>query len=159
MSVFRMFKQVDFQSEFARGEPIQFEGRTLWSAHWADVARDQQVVVSFERFTDKPVQGLMVAGRKRSLQLEVAGRRADQFVLWTDTAPREVSVRVVKAAPGDQLGFWNVWRDEKHDSLMYGLNAAAIHVSREADGSVLLNCSDGWRGPDFEDLVVRLRGL
>ena len=56
-----------------------------------------------------------------------------------------------------QLIIYNVWRDEKYGTTMYGLNAAAMVVQQPRADEWTLACSDGWGvEPDFSDLVVRL---
>jgi hypothetical protein len=104
------------------------------------------------------VQGLGIKLADARGALEVAGTRARGIVLWTDTAPRDVECLVLKAKRGATLSLVNQWRDEKYGTTMYSLNAAAIDIQSQSDGSVRLLCSDGWgTEPDFEDLVVRLR--
>jgi len=152
-------KPADFTTEFEKGEPISYQGRTLWSAHWAPTATGDRWFFDFESFTSAPVQGLMVAGREKTTRLQIEAHRAQQFVLWTDSAPRHVELSVVSARNGASIGFWNVWRDEKHGTMLYGLNAAAIDVQKHDNDSITLHCSDGWRGPDFRDLVVRIRKI
>ena len=137
---------------------IEYEGRKLRPHCVLAVSPGDSIEIRFERFTSRPVQGLGVALTGRRGALEVASTRARQLALWTDTAPHQVSCRVVGVAPGTTLKITNQWRDEKYGTTMYSLNAAAMEILHETDGSVLLRCSDGWgTDPSFDDLVVRLR--
>lgn len=150
-------KPVDFSILFASGEPITYQDRILWSAYRSTTIAGDRWLMEFERFVATPVQGLMVAGGEKTTRLQIEQHRAQQFVLWTDSAPRRVELLVHTAQEDATIGFWNVWRDEKHGTLLYGLNAAAIEIQKHDDESVSLLCSDGWKGPDFGDLVVRIR--
>jgi hypothetical protein len=57
---------------------------------------------------------------------------------------------------GSELSFYNGWEDLKYGTLLSGLRYAAIDVQTQPDGSVLLNCSDGWGDADFADLQARV---
>src|SRR5437016_7001316 len=117
-----------FAQEFARnkGQPIQYGDRTLVLSYVMAVERGDIVRLVFDHYVKSPVQGIRVSAREKSCFLESAGERSRDFVFWTDTAPREVSLKVAKGTNGCHLVIWNVWRDEKHGTTMYGLNNAAI---------------------------------
>jgi hypothetical protein len=136
---------------------IEYEGRHLQLAYKLTVAKGDRVHFLFERFASRPVQGLGIKLWDSRGALDVASFRTRNFALWTDTAPRHVECLVVKAKAGAQLSVMNQWRDEKYGTTMLGLNAAAMEVRHEPDGSILLQCSDGWGlEANFNDLVVRL---
>jgi hypothetical protein len=136
---------------------LEYKGRQLRIAHWIDVAKGDRLHVIIEGFTDRPVQGVRLTLEDRRGGLEIVGQQSRSFVLWTDTAPRHVECLVAKAKRGARLSLVNVWRDEEYGTTMQGLNAAAIDVQPQADGSTILQCSDGWgTEADFTDLVVRL---
>ena len=142
----------------APGGLIEFDGRQLRTTQWLAVEKGDVVRVRFERWVASPVQGVAVFFREQPRgELEVAGVRAKRMLLWTDTAPRDVEVHVVKAKRGGEIGIRNVWRDLKYGSTMSGMSCAAIDSRQEPDGSLLLACSDGWGSePNFDDLVVRV---
>lgn len=144
--------------EFKRtdGKPILYDGRTLTMAYSLSVEQGDRVDVTFERFASSPVQGLRLALKEKGGQLEIGGHRSADFVLWTDTAPRHVQVLIADGRKNGHLVVWNVWRDAKHGTTLYGVNNAAIDVAEETATGAVLRCSDGWLGPDFDDLVVRL---
>jgi hypothetical protein len=152
---------VDFTKAFmeSNGEPISYQGRTLRDAYELSVTEGERLEIAFERATPSPVQGIGIGANAKGVQLETNDQKGKQFVLWADTAPPRVEILVRKAKPNTPLRIWNVWRDEKYGMTMYGVNAAAIEVCDQSDGSVLLRCSDGWKGPDFEDLHVAVRRL
>lgn len=145
------------QEEFLqnRGEPIQFNGQHLFWTYWLPVAHGDTIEVSFVRFTPRPVQGIGLEAEK--CKLRIGGSTSKKFGIWTDTAPRSFEIAISQAKPGARIGIFNQWRDEVHGTTMYRLNNAAIDVRPQADGSVLLMCSDGRGEPEFNDLVVRIR--
>jgi hypothetical protein len=144
--------------EFNRtdGKPIVYDGRTLTMSFSLQVEQGDRVDVIFERFAPSPVQGLRLALKEKGGQLEIGKQRSTDFVLWTDTAPRHVQVLIAKGKRKGHLVLWNVWRDAKHGTTLYGVNNAAIEVAEQSATGAVLRCSDGWLGPDFDDLVVRL---
>ena len=147
--------------EFKRtnSKSIVYEGRTLIRSYELPVEVGDKVCLTFVRFAKSPVQGIRISMREKGCTLELAAAGAADFVVWTDTAPRQVEVTVRKAKGKCHLMLWNVWRDEKYGTTLYGLNNAAIHVVEESPTQAVLNISDGWLGPDFEDLVVRVARL
>jgi hypothetical protein len=53
------------------------------------------------------------------------------FVVWTDTAPRHIEFTApVNAREPVELVLYNVWRDEKYGTMMYGLNAAGTVIEQ-----------------------------
>jgi hypothetical protein len=151
----------DFTAAFlkSKGAPIEYQGRWLYLGYWFPVSVGDEIRVTFVKFAKQPVQGLRVGTRGKGCQLELAQQRGDDFVLWAETAPRLVKILVVEARSGAEVGLWNVWRDDKHGTMMYGVNNAAIDVNRQPDGRVLLMCSDGRGKPDFDDLVVEVEHI
>lgn len=138
----------------ANGGPIQYERRKLYWTYWLTVKEGDEISLRFVRAIDSPVQGLGIKTEKCHVQ--VADTTAKSIALWTDTAPKEVNLRAVKAKAGARIGLFNQWRDEKYGSTMYHLNNAAMEVQAQPDGSFLIRCSDGWGEADFNDLVLVL---
>jgi len=87
--------------------------------------------------------------------LEVAGTRADQFVVWADTAPKSFQVRVAKTEDG-LLRFYNVW-DSGLGRKMESQSATSGMLVDEADGVVTYRCNDIGLSPKFDKLVFELR--
>lgn len=137
-AMFGRKRSIDFAGHLeVEGEPFDWSGTQLWSAYWAQAHAGDKWLIEFESFTSRPDQGLVVAGRSEALRLRIVGRTSDQFVLWTDTAPAKVTVEVCSGQADGEIGFWNVWRDNKHGTMMYGVNASAIGSSQTA----LTKCS------------------
>jgi hypothetical protein len=88
-------------------------------------------------------------------ELDVAGERGDQFVIWTDTAPKSFQVRVAKTEDG-LLRFHNVW-DSGRGRKMESLSATSGMLVDEGDGLVTYRCNDIGLSPKFDRLVFELR--
>lgn len=150
----------DFTPAFieSKGAPIQYGGRTLHSSFKLQVSAGDRVHVFFEHFAARPIQGLTIQAANRAHKLTIAPDKHYFFVLWTDTAPRHVEVAApAKARKPVELVLYNVWRDEKYGTMMYGVNAASMVIEQLRANEWTLACSDGWgEEPDFGDLVVRL---
>ena len=144
---------LDQLSKANSGQPIEYEGRRLHWTYTIAVTKEAMLTLLFLRAAERPVQGIGIKAEK--CRLEIAGTRGTDIALWADTAPRRVPMRVSNPRNGALLRFWNQWRDEKHGTTMYRLNNAAMEVLPQPDGSVLFRCSDGWLGPDFDDLVFQ----
>ena len=137
--------------------PVSHNGRELWLSYRIPVGTGDRIHLLFERFSSRPRQGMQLMMANRRHQLAIAGHEGRQFVLWADTAPRHVEVEITKAGRGGTLVLMNAWQDEKYGTMLYGLNWAAMDVSAEADGTLLIDCSDGYGlEPSFGDLVVRV---
>ena len=143
-----------FTDQFSEsnGAPIHYEDRELIASYTLPVSEGDCIRLRFAQATDSPVQGLGISCF--DCVVSAATTIAKSMALWTDSAPEEVTLRVSKARAGARLVLHNQWRDAKHGSTMYHLNNAAMHPVLQPDGSVVLNCSDGWGEPDFTDLVV-----
>lgn len=138
-----------------RGAAIQYLGRQLHKSLELAVRTGDSLELRFVRSTESPVQG--VGLKCKHCRVGIAGTAAANVALWRDTAPDCVTVNVLNAKNAAQVVLFNQWRDEKHGSTMYHLNNAAIEILKQADGSLLLRCSDGWGAPNFEDLVLEVR--
>jgi len=141
--------------EAANGATIFYEGRELHRSLVLPVSRGDSLDLRFVRSTERPVQGFGIKCER--CQVKVADTLATNVALWRDTAPSEITINVAKAKPGARILIRNYWRDEKYGTTMYYLNNAAIEIVYRADGVIVLHCSDGWLGPDFEDLVAEIR--
>lgn len=131
---------------------LDWRGRRIHGLYELDVI-PEELSIEFLRAATTPVQGIQVS--LPGGELEVAGGTAANVVLWRDTAPSVVHLKVRRPGRRRRLQIWNVWRGP-HDATMAWLGNSAIEVDVE-DGSVVLRCSDGVGEPDFDDLHVRIR--
>ena len=112
------------------------------------------MTVRFLRAKTCPTQGLRVKVRGGSIQVE--STTSSDVVLWRDSAPDEVLIRVRWPARGSRaLRVWNVWR--AHGVTQAWIGNAGMRVASVSTAGYVLQCSDGWGAPDFTDLMVEIR--
>lgn len=77
-------------------------------------------------------------------------REAAEIVLWSDRSPHRVEV----LAPAGTLTVYNVWREARETFGMTG--EAGIRAADLAEGTVMIECSDGHPPAESVDLRVEL---
>jgi hypothetical protein len=98
-------------------------------------------------------QGLCLKARGGTF--EVNSRVAADIVLWQDTAPDEVLVRITWKPKGARsLRVWNAWRANGVTQAWFG--NTGMRVTAGEGGVFQLRCSDGVGDPDFDDLVAEV---
>lgn len=127
-----------------------------------------QPVVKIEVFPVKPQEVLTITFVSTSGEwregiwlatngvLEIAGTRADQFEVWTDTAHRSFDVEVVATADG-LVRLYNIWdsgRGQKRES-----QSATSGMLKEVqeNGAVVYRCNDIGRNHQFDKLVFEVK--
>lgn len=111
------------------------------------------LTIRFLSAKSQPPQGLRL--KVRGGTFEVDSTAADDLVLWQDSAPADVLVRIAWKAKGARsLRIWNAWR--VNDVAQAWLGNAGMRVTREEREVFLLRCSDGEGDPDFDDLVAEV---
>lgn len=116
----------------------------------------EAVTVEFLSSVQIPVQGLTL--KLSGGTLEINGSKGPEMILWSDTVPERVGVRVLStAATTVTLKIWNTWRATMGgvDVTQAWLGNAGMRVDRHGN-EVLLRCSDGEGPVDFRDLEVRI---
>lgn len=108
--------------------------------------------ITFEHVGSDWRQGVWLATEG---ELEVNGVRSSQLVLWQDTAPSTVRVRVVE---GDgKLRLYNVWDSGRGISDHESQSATSgMLVEAAADGARRYRCNDIGYDPAFDSLVFTL---
>ena len=132
----------------SKGEPITYQGRTLYLAETLRVRNGERFLVILEKVDSIWKQGVSLALSKG--RLCVAGREFSKgIVLWEDTAPVSTEVSVVlKRGRTESLYVKNVW--DKGDGLMDSWrHGAAIMIEELPDGSRRYHCNDGHLDDDF----------
>jgi hypothetical protein len=135
----------------SKGQPVEYNGQTIQMVDRVPVTDGQQIRVVFESTNSDWKQGVHIASDG---SFEVNGQTVKKaVVLWKDTAPREVLLKV-KSKKGECL-VKNVW--DIGDGVMHSWhNCAAMIV--EKSGSVRrYKCNDGRADDDFDDLVFSLQ--
>ena len=120
------------------------------------VNRSARGILRFVRAAGLPVQGVSLSVKNG--RIEVAGQVAQRMVLWVDTAPSEVSFAITRNSKNPcVLRVWNCWRGGASGEPQEWLDNAGLRFEERTPGQYIIECSDGWDEPDFDDLVVELR--
>lgn len=113
----------------------------------------EELTLRFRSVGAQLPQGLRLKARGGTLEIESSS--ASDVILWEDTAPDEVHVRIRWRSKGARsLRVWNAWRVK--DVTQAWLGNAGMRVTRAEDGVVTLRSSDGEGDPDFGNLVVEV---
>jgi hypothetical protein len=141
----------------AKSPKIDWNGEPAY-AIYEIIPAPNSVIVDFLKATSSPVQGLIL--KAQNALLEVAGSRMPEVVLWRDTAPDRIAVRVEpKLGKKASLKLWNVWRISTGGvQVMHAwLGNSGMRIDKSVDGKELyLRCSDGEGPVDFGDIEIRL---
>jgi hypothetical protein len=139
----------------AQGGPIERDGQLVHMLYeLPPVTSPARLRVALTAGAPRP-QGLRLKARGGSVR--VNDQLLDDVVLWTDTAPPELTVELVPKSASKPLVLraWNAWRDPAGSTQAW-IGDAGLLIADEGDGSVVLSCSDGFDAVDFSDLVARL---
>jgi hypothetical protein len=126
-------------------------GREVLKIEALALSAGQTVSLVFEHVRSEWRQGVWLATAGILRAGEIA---ADQLVLWTDTAPPEVTI-TCEATDG-LLRFYNVWdsgrgRHRESQSATSGMAVETLDA-----GERRYACNDIGNDPDFQTLVFRL---
>jgi hypothetical protein len=140
----------------ARSNEIEYRGHSLFSAYKLEqVSHGAVIRIRWIHAKSNPTQGLQLHSRPGALEIE--GHASKHVVLWRDTAPDHVTLRVVskpRTKPTDII-IRNTWKQSRGETKT-SLGNAGIMVNNIGD-ELILNCSDGDGPPQFDDLVVALQ--
>lgn len=87
-------------------------------------------------------------------ELEVADVKADQMVIWMDTAPPEFDIKVLATKDG-LLRLYNVWDSRRG----FGRRSQGVDsgmLKEEHKGTITYRCNDVECPPTFDRLVFEL---
>lgn len=87
-------------------------------------------------------------------ELEVAGQRADQFEIWTDTAPPTFDVSVLRTADG-RLRLYNIW-DSGRGQRRESQSATSGMLKETTSSRTTYRCNDIGVDPNFDKLVFEI---
>lgn len=134
----------------SKGQPVDYNGRTILMVDRLTVADGQQLKVIFESVNADWRQGVCLTTDGGFVVNNQNIRRAT--VLWQDTAPQEVILKVQTKKGECQVK--NVW--DVGDGVMHSWhNGAAMIVDEIASGR-RYKCNDGRSDDDFDDLIFRI---
>jgi hypothetical protein len=138
--------------EAARAAVVDWEGAPLYGLYEFESA-PKEMCVEFLKAKTSPVQGLKLSIDDGLLEIE--GVEAQTMLLWYDTAPLKVPVRII-AKPNEKpiLKMWNVWRAGR-DVTQAWLGNAGMRIDQHGN-QISLRCSDGEGPVDFGNLNARV---
>ena len=134
----------------SNAKPVVYEGKTIHLFDCLKVADGQIITLTFESVNADWRQGveLLTDG-----SFEVLGHSgSDSVVLWQDTAPQKVALRV--HTKKGECSVMNVW-DTGNGLMQQGHNGAAMLIEATPTGK-RYRCNDGVADDDFDDLVFRI---
>jgi hypothetical protein len=133
----------------AQSPVIDLDGDRVFAVYEFD-RLPEHLIVRFITAKDLPVQGILL--KIRGGLLEANGTEASDLLLWRDTAPKEVEIRVARKGAKSSLKVWNTWRVGR-DVTQAWLGNAGMRVEA-SERQVRLRCSDGVGPVCFGDLEV-----
>ncbi|WP_294287983.1 hypothetical protein [uncultured Sphingomonas sp.] len=141
----------------AQSPQLVWDGEMAYAIYEVSPA-PETLTVEFLNAINAPVQGLTL--KVNGGVLDVNGTESPEMLLWRDTAPDTVVVRV-KSEPGARTAckLWNIWRGSMSgvDVAQAWLGNAGMRIEQSGDGNqLLLRCSDGEGPVDFNNLEVRV---
>ena len=135
----------------SKGQPVDYKGRTIHMFDRVHVPDGHELRIVLESAGSDWRQGVHLS---TDGAFEVNDQTVEKaVVLWRDTAPREIALRV-RTKSGECL-VKNVW--DVGDGVMHSWHGGAAMV---VDGSQALRryrCNDGKNDDDFDDLVFSLQ--
>ncbi len=136
--------------------PIRYEGRLAHAVYRRPLSEPTQVELAI-RSESQTAGADLRQGVRLALaggELEVFGEREPAAELWSDYAPRPVTVTCLPSDGAAELAVWNIW---EHGGLPAQWSGQAGMLVEESAGEVVLRCSNGLDQPTFDDPVVALR--
>ena len=141
-----------FQDLFAKtkGQPIAYKGHTVQMVDRLSVSDGQMLKVRFESVNSDWRQGVNLT-TDGSFEVNDQGIK-NSIVLWHDTAPSEVYVKI-HSRQGDCL-VKNVW--DVGDGVVHSWHNGAAMIVEESQNGRQYKCNDGRADEDFDDLVFSI---
>lgn len=131
------------------GRPVDYKGQVVNLFDRLQVNDGQKIRVTFESAHGEWRQGIHLS---TDGTFEVNNQASTEIVLWQDTAPHEVVLKV-HSKTGECL-VMNAW-DTGNGLMQRGHNGAAMIVEELPNGR-RYRCNDGFADDDFDDIVFRL---
>ena len=138
----------------AQAPCLDWEGKPAYAIY--EMTAPDLLEVEFLSSIASPVQGLTLKAYGGVLEIEDV--EAQEMLLWADTAPPKVPVKIKPGADGKViLKIWNVWRGKVggHDVTQAWLGNAGMRIERSGS-RISLRCSDGEGPVDFGNLETRV---
>ena len=134
----------------AKGQPIAYKGHTVQMVDCLRVSDGQMLKVKFESVNSDWRQGVNLT-TDGSFEVNDQGIK-NSIVLWHDTAPSEVYVKI-HSRQGECL-VKNVW--DVGDGVVHSWHNGAAMIVEEFQNGRQYKCNDGRADEDFDDLVFSI---
>jgi hypothetical protein len=141
----------------SRGRAVSIDGKRIQTSYKQRIWPNHGLRVTFIVARPEPLQGLRV--KVSGGRLFINGRDdlpLPDVVLWTDTAPKTLTLRFEGRKPCTLL-IWNCWEDDRRVTQAWIGNAGII-VEKNADRGARLRCNSRHE-MTFADLVVDIERL
>ena len=141
-----------FQDLFvkSKGQPVTYDGRTIQMVDRLSMADGQTLKVTFEGVDSDWRQGV---GLDTDGSFEVNNQIIKKsIVLWQDTAPREILLKVHTSK--GECRVKNVW--DVGDGVIHSWHNGAAMVVEELPNGKRYRCNDGRADDDFDDLLFSI---
>lgn len=137
----------------SRGKPVEYKGRIIQLADRFPIQTGEVLRVVIESTDSDWRQGIALS---TDGDFVVDGRAVGgDVVLWTDTAPPVVLVRV--DATKGECRIKNVW--DVGDGTVHSWHNGSAMIVDETSSGRRYRCNDGRPDEDFDDLVFRIERM
>lgn len=133
----------------SKGQPVVYKGQTIQMVDRFRVADGQTLKVKFESVNADWRQGI---GLDIDGSFDIEGQTIKKTVLWQDTAPPEVVLKVHTRKGECQVK--NVW--DVGDGVIQSWHNGAAMIVEELPNGKRYKCNDGRADDDFDDLVFSI---
>jgi hypothetical protein len=135
----------------SKGQPVDYDGRVIQMVDRVPVENGQEIHVAFESTNSDWRQGVHLS---TDGSFDVNGQTIKKaVVLWRDTAPSEVVLKV-KSKNGECL-VKNVW--DVGDGVVHSWHSGAAMIVEQSGSVRRYRCNDGRADDDFDDVIFSLR--
>lgn len=135
-----------------KGAPLDYEGQTVFPIYVRKITGKTIITIRRKTHKQEIPRGIQIAIEGNRAMLQINGERGKQIMLWSDTSPDEIEI-LADAKAGADIMIWNAW---KIDGIKHAWTGNAGMLISENNNKVLLSCSDGFKAPDFTNLVVEI---
>jgi len=113
-----------------------------------DVAAGHRVTFSVISVGERWRQGLFIATEGA---VRIGDEERDQWIVWTDSAPPQIDVEIVKT--DGKLVFYNIWDSGRSKGRESQSHTSGMYLEVHDDGVRRYACNDIGFDPDFTSLV------
>ena len=134
----------------SKGQPVNYNGQVIQMVDRLTVVDGQQLKLTFESMDADWRQGVCLTTDGGFVVNNKIVKKAT--VVWFDSAPREVLLKVHTKKGECQVK--NVW--DTGDGVMHSWHNGAAMLVEEIAAGRRYKCNDGQPDDDFDDLIFRI---